>query len=163
MNKNNKSQDSEKVIALNRKASHDYFLEQHYEAGLILQGWEVKSLRAGRAQLKESYVLIKQGEAWLFHAHFSPLLTASTHINPEPTRSRKLLLHQKELNRLIGATQRQGYTVIPLKLYWKNNRVKLAIALAKGKKDYDKRESLKQKEWEREKHRVLKRGATRGL
>lgn len=152
-----KTTTASKTIALNKKALHDYHIEQRFEAGLVLQGWEVKSLRAGLAQLKDSYVVIKRQEAFLLNAHFSPLLTASTHVSPDPIRSRKLLLHQKELRILIGAVQRQGYTLIPLALYWKHNRVKLEFALAKGKKLYDKRESEKKRDWEKEKQRLMKK------
>jgi SsrA-binding protein len=144
------------TIALNRKARHDYFIETRYEAGLVLEGWEVKSLRAGRVQLNESYCLIKEGEAWLFGAHISPLNTASTHIQPDPLRTRKLLLHTEELRRLIGAVERKGYTLVPLALYWKQGRAKLEIALAKGKHKYDKRAAEKEKEWARQKERLLK-------
>jgi len=134
------------IIADNRKARHDYHIESQLEAGLVLEGWEIKSLRAGRAQLKESYVIIKAGEAWLVGAHISPLPTASTHITPDPVRSRKLLLHHNELNKLIGAVQRKGYTIVPLNLHWKKGRAKLEIALAKGKKLYDKREAGKRRD-----------------
>lgn len=144
------------TIALNRKARHDYFIEERYEAGLVLEGWEVKSLRAGRVQLNESYCLIKEGELWLFGAHLSPLSTASTHIQPDSLRNRKLLLHAEELRRLIGAVERKGYTLIPLALYWKRGRAKLEIALAKGKHKYDKRAAEKEKEWARQKERLLK-------
>ena len=144
------------TIALNRKARHDYFIETRYEAGLVLEGWEVKSLRAGRVQLNESYCLIKEGEAWLFGAHISPLNTASTHIHPDSLRTRKLLLHAEELRRLIGAVERKGYTLVPLALYWKQGRAKLEIALAKGKHKYDKRAAEKEKEWARQKERLLK-------
>lgn len=144
------------TIALNRKARFDYFIEQEFEAGVALQGWEVKSLRDGRAQLKESYVMVLHGEIFLIGAHFSPLGSASTHILPDPTRSRKLLLHKKEIAKLIGARERAGYTIVPLSLYWKNGRVKAKIALAKGKKQYDKRHTIKQREWDRDKHRILK-------
>ncbi len=144
------------VIAVNRQARHDYFIEATFEAGLVLEGWEVKSLRAGRVNLKEGYVLLKDGEAWLFGAHISPLASASTHVNPDPSRTRKLLLHKQELNRLIGQVERRGYTLIPLKLYWKKNRVKLEIGLAKGKKLYDKRATEKERDWQREKQRILK-------
>jgi SsrA-binding protein len=146
-----------KTIALNKKALHDYHIEQRFEAGLMLEGWEVKSLRAGLGQLRDSYVVFKRQEAYLLNAHFTPLLTASTHISPDPMRSRKLLLHKKELEQLIGAVQRQGYTLIPLALYWKHNRAKLEFALAKGKKSHDKRESEKKRDWEREKQRLLKK------
>jgi SsrA-binding protein len=147
--------DKNTIIADNRKARHDYHIESQFEAGLVLEGWEIKSLRAGRAQLKESYVIIKAGEAWLVGAHISPLATASTHITPDPVRSRKLLLHKNELNKLIGAVQRKGYTIVPLNLHWKKGRAKLEIALAKGKKLYDKREAEKRRDWERQKQKIL--------
>lgn len=144
------------TVAVNRKARHDYFVEERIEAGLVLEGWEVKSLRDGRLQLSESYVLLKNGAAWLVGAHISPLPTASTHIHPDPTRSRKLLLHRREINRLIGAVERQGYTVVPLSLYWKRGRAKLEIGLVRGKKQHDKRAVAKAREWDREKARTLK-------
>ena len=144
------------TIALNKKARFDYFIEDTIEAGLALQGWEVKSLREGRIQLKESYVIIQNNEAWLLGAHISALASASTHITPDPTRTRKLLLHRRELDRLIGAIDRQGYTIVPLAMYWSKGRAKLEIGLAKGKKQHDKRASIKARDWEREKHRVLK-------
>lgn len=146
------------LIAENRKARFDYFIEETYEAGLALQGWEVKSLRAGRAQLKEAYVFIKDGEAFLFGAHVSALPTASTHILPDPIRTRKLLLNRSELNGLIGAVERKGYTLVPLELYWKNGRAKLRIGLAKGKKEHDKRATEKDRDWQRDKARLLRRG-----
>lgn len=132
-----------KQIAQNKKAFHDYFITERYEAGLVLEGWEVKSLREGRAQLSESYVLVKNGAVWLIGMHVTPLKTASTHINPDPTRTRKLLLHEKEISKLIGAVERKGITLIPLSLYWKRNRVKLEVGLAQGKKEYDKRATEK--------------------
>lgn len=144
------------TIALNKQARHDYFIEARYEAGLSLEGWEVKSLRAGRIQLKESYVLIKRAEAWLFGAHISPLAAASTHISPDPTRTRRLLLHGAELKKLIGAVERQGYTLVPLAMYWKRGRAKLEIGLAKGKKQYDKRVSERDRDWQRDKQRLLR-------
>lgn len=144
------------TIALNKKAGHDYFIEQRIECGLVLEGWEVKSLRAGRVQLKESYVKILHGEGFLIGSHISPLNTASTHINPDPTRSRKLLLKRYELNRLIGQTERAGYTLVPTALYWKHGRAKLEIGLAKGKKQHDKRATEKDRDWKREKERVLR-------
>lgn len=144
-------------IAVNRRARHDYFIEQTFEAGLVLEGWEVKSLRDGRAQLSESYVLLKDGEAWLFGCHITPLKTASTHIHPDPLRTRKLLLNQKELNKLYGGVERKGYTLIPLRLYWKSRHVKVEIALAQGKKEYDKRASIKEQDWRREKERILRK------
>lgn len=150
------TQDSNKTIALNRKAHHEYTLEERFEAGVVLQGWEVKSLRAGKAQIADSYVLLKRGEAWLIGSNFSPLLSASTHIKAESTRTRKLLLHRKELNRLIGLIERKGYTLIPLSIYWKQNRVKIQIGLAKGKKKHDKRETEKDRDWTREKQRLMR-------
>lgn len=143
-------------IAQNKKARHEYFLEERFEAGLALEGWEVKSLRAGRIQLKESYVLLKDGEAWLFGAHISPLLTASTHIHPDPLRTRKLLLHADEIKKLIGAVDRKGYTLVPLSIYWKKGRAKLEISLAKGKQEHDKRDVERDRDWNREKQRLLK-------
>lgn len=151
------TQKTNTTIAVNRKALHDYFIEDRYEAGLVLEGWEVKSLRAGRVQLDQGYVLLKNAEGWLFGANITPLQTASTHINPDPQRTRKLLLHQRELNKLIGNVERKGYTVVPLELYWKNNRVKLCIGLAKGKKQHDKRASEKERDWQREKQRLFKK------
>lgn len=151
-----KNTPGDSTIALNRQATHDYFIEERFEAGLALEGWEVKSLRAGRAQLKESYVILKNGEAFLFGSHISPLTSASTHINPDPVRSRKLLLHAQELSRLIGQVERKGYTLIPLALYWKRGRAKLEIGLARGKKQHDKRASEKDRDWQREKQRVMK-------
>ncbi|HET6725165.1 MAG TPA: SsrA-binding protein SmpB [Gammaproteobacteria bacterium] len=144
------------TIALNKKARHEYFIEERTEAGLALEGWEVKSLRAAKAQLTEAYVLVKEGEAWLFGAHITPLPTASTHIRPDPSRTRKLLLHRHELDRLIGAVERKGYTLVPLALYWKGGRAKLEVGLAKGKKQHDKRATEKARDWERQKARILK-------
>ncbi|MDJ0906804.1 MAG: SsrA-binding protein SmpB [Woeseiaceae bacterium] len=144
------------VIAVNRRARHDYFIEESLEAGLVLEGWEVKSLRAGNAQLQEGYVTVRNGEAWLIGAHFSPLKTVSTHIRPDPTRSRKLLLHRQELDRLVGAVERKGYALVPLDLHWHKGRAKLAIGLAKGKKQHDKRAADKDRDWQRQKARILK-------
>jgi SsrA-binding protein len=155
MTKSKADQDNP-LIAENRKARYDYFIEETYEAGLSLLGWEVKSLRAGRAQVKEAYVFIKDGEAFLFGAHISAMPTASTHVVPDPIRTRKLLLNRAELNRLMGAVERRGYTLVPLDLHWSNNRVKLRIGLAKGKKDQDKRETSKDRDWQREKSRLMK-------
>jgi len=143
-------------IVANKKAYHDYFVEEKFEAGLALQGWEVKAIRAGRAQLKEAYVIVKNGEIVLLGAHVTPLPTASTHIRPDPTRTRKLLLHRAEINRLIGKVERAGYTLTPLDLHFKAGRIKLEIGLAKGKKQYDKREASKQRDWDREKQRLLR-------
>jgi len=148
-------------IAQNRKAWHDYSIEQKYEAGLALQGWEVKSLRAGRAQLKEGYVVIEGGEAFLIGAHISPLASASTHVAANPTRARKLLLHREELNKLIGAVERRGYTLVPLSLYWKHGRAKIEIGLARGKQAHDKRQDIKKRETDREIGRAL-RSARKG-
>lgn len=144
------------TIAQNKKARHDYFIEERYEAGLALEGWEVKSLRAGRASLQESYVDIKDGEAFLVGAHISPLLSASTHVQPNPVRQRKLLLHAQEIRKLIGAVERRGYTLVPLTMYWKRGRAKLEIALAKGKQAHDKRATIKKRETDREIARALK-------
>ncbi len=151
-----KNKASNNRIATNRQATHDYFVEERFEAGLVLQGWEVKSLRDGRVQLKESYVLIKRGEAWLSGAHISPLLSASTHVVPDNIRSKKLLLHKRELSRLIGAVERKGYTLIPLSMYWVRGRAKLEIGLAKGKQLHDKRATSKERDWQREKSRIMK-------
>lgn len=149
-------QNSNSTIAVNRKAHHEYSFEERFEAGIVLEGWEVKSLRAGRVQLDQSYVLLKNGEAWILGLLITPLQTASTHILPDAQRTRKLLLHAKELNKLIGSIERKGYTLIPLSLYWKGPRVKMEIALAKGKKQHDKRASEKEKDWQRQKQRLLK-------
>lgn len=143
-------------IAVNRRAHHDYALLERFDAGLSLEGWEVKSLRDGRGQLSDSYVVVKHGEAFLVGAHIPPLTSASTHIQPVADRSRKLLLQRKELNSLIGAVERKGFTVVPLKLFWKRNLVKCEIALAKGKKLFDKRETEKKRDWQREQARNLK-------
>lgn len=156
MKKDKKGKANSALIVENRKARHDYFIEEQYEAGIALEGWEVKSLRAGRAQLAESYVVIKDAEAWLLGAHITPLPTASTHINPDPTRTRRLLLHREELNKLIGAVERKGYTLVPLDMHWTRGRAKLRIGLAKGKKQYDKRAAEKERDWQREKQRLLK-------
>jgi SsrA-binding protein len=152
--KKKKSESSK--IALNKKARYDYFIEDSFEAGLALQGWEVKSLREGMAQITESYVHIRNGEAWLLGAHITPLKTASTHIQPDPTRTRKLLLHRHELDRLIGAVERKGFTLVPLNLHWSKGRTKLDIGLAKGKKQHDKRADKKDKDWQRQKSRIMK-------
>jgi SsrA-binding protein len=151
-----KTKPASNTIALNKKARHDYHIEEEFEAGLALEGWEVKSLRDGRGQLKESYVIVRLGELFLFGAHISPLPSASTHIHPDPTRSRKLLMNRTEIDRLVGAVERRGYTLVPLSLYWRSGRVKLKIALAKGKKLHDKRTAIKQREWERDKQRLHK-------
>ncbi len=154
--KNTKSNSN--TIALNKKARFEYTIEDKYEAGLALEGWEVKSLRAGKIQLVESYVIVKKGEAWLFGALITPLNTASTHIRPDPTRTRKLLLNRSELDKLIGAVERKGFTVVPLAMYWRRGRAKLEIGLAKGKKSHDKRAEERDRDWKREKQRILKSG-----
>ncbi len=145
------------VIAVNRRARHDYFIEETFEAGIALEGWEVKSLRDGRAQLAEAYVHVRNGEAFLQGAHFSPLTTTSTHVQPDASRSRKLLLHRREIDRLTGAVERKGYALVPLDLHWSKGRAKLLIGLAKGKKMYDKRADRKERDWQRQKARILKR------
>jgi SsrA-binding protein len=147
-------------IVDNKKAFHDYFIEERYEAGLALEGWEVKSIRAGRVQIKEAYVVLRNAEVYLIGAHISPLTQASTHIKPDPVRTRKLLLHAAEINKLIGKVERAGYALVPLDLHYSKGRVKLSVGLAKGKKQFDKRESDKQRDWEREKSRLMK--STRG-
>ena len=140
----------------NKKAFHDYFIEERYEAGLALEGWEVKAIRAGRAQIKEAYVVLRKGEVFLIGAHISPLLSASTHIHPDPVRTRKLLLHAEEISKLIGKVERAGYALVPLDFHYVKGRVKLSIGLAKGKKQHDKRESEKERDWVREKSRIMK-------
>ena len=144
------------TIAKNKRATHDYFIEDRFEAGIALEGWEVKSLRAGKLQLVDSYVIIKNGEAWLLGSLITPLQTASTHIHPDPTRTRKLLLHRNELDRLIGAVERKGYTIIALSMYWKRGLAKVELGLAKGKQTHDKRDSERERDWKREKERLLK-------
>ncbi|NBQ70066.1 MAG: SsrA-binding protein SmpB [Nitrosomonadaceae bacterium] len=143
-------------IVQNKKAFHDYFIEEKYETGMVLEGWEVKAIRDGRVQLKEAYVIIRNGELYLIGCHISPLKTASTHINPDPVRTRKLLLHAEEIKRLIGKVERAGYTLVPIDMHYKAGRIKLEVGLAKGKKQHDKRESEKQKEWERTKQRLMR-------
>ena len=154
--KKKKSTHGESTIAVNRQATHEYFIEERFEAGLVLHGWEVKSLRAGKLQLKESYVIIKTGEAWLLGSHISALISASTHVLANNTRTRKLLLHKHELSKLIGLVERKGYTLIPLAMYWNNGRAKLEIGLAKGKQLHDKRATEKDRDWQREKQRIMK-------
>lgn len=143
-------------ITVNKKAFHDFFIEEKYEAGLALQGWEVKAIRAGRMNIKESYVVIKNGEIFLIGMHITPLPTASTHIHPDPTRTRKLLLHAKEINKLIGKVERAGYALIPLDLHYVRGRIKLDVGLAKGKKQHDKRADQQEKEGKREAQRAMK-------
>ena len=143
-------------IVQNKKAFHDYFIEERFEAGIALQGWEVKAIRAGRAQIKEAYVIVQGGEIFLIGAHISPLPAASTHLLPDPTRTRKLLLRAAEIQRLIGSVERAGYALVPLDLHYKDGRVKLAIGLAKGKKQYDKRATEKEKDWRRQQQRLMR-------
>jgi SsrA-binding protein len=143
-------------IAVNRRARHDYFIEERLEAGVVLQGWEVKALRAGRLQLSEAYVLLRNDEAWLFGAHLSPLTATSTQTQADPTRTRKLLLHRRQIDSLVGAVERKGRTIVPLAMYWKDGRAKLEIGLAKGKKEHDKRADTRERDWQREKARVMK-------
>ncbi|MDR3482853.1 MAG: SsrA-binding protein SmpB [Burkholderiaceae bacterium] len=144
------------TIVDNKKAFHDYFIEERYEAGVVLQGWEVKAIRAGRVQLKEAYVIVNNGEIFLFGAHISALTSASSHVHPEAVRTRKLLLHSEEIKRLIGKVDRAGYTLVPLNLHYVRGRVKCEIGLAKGKKQHDKRETEKQRDWVREKQTIMK-------
>ena len=151
-----KKESSSASIAQNKKARFDYFIEDRIEAGLALQGWEVKSMRAGKAQLTDSFVIFRDGEAFLLGSHVTPLNTASTHVVAEPKRTRKLLMNRREIDRLIGLVERKGYTLIALELYWKNNRVKVAVGLAKGKKQHDKRDTEKDRDWQRDKSRALK-------
>ena len=145
------------LITDNRKVRHNYQIEQTLEAGIVLTGWEVKSLRVGKAQLAEGYIIIKGGEAFLLNAHIAPLITTSTHTQAMSDRTRKLLLNKRELERLIGAVERKGYSLVPLNMHWKNNKVKVDIALAKGKKLYDKRQTEKRRDWEREKQKLIKK------
>jgi SsrA-binding protein len=146
-------------IVENKKAFFDYFVEERFEAGLVLEGWEVKAIRAGRAQLKEAYVVVKRGEINLIGCHISPLATASTHVKPEPTRTRKLLLHRKEINVLMGRVERAGYTMVPINLHFSKGRIKIEIGLAKGKKQHDKRATIKDRDWNRDKQRLMRQVA----
>jgi SsrA-binding protein len=143
-------------IVDNRKARHDYFIEEQFEAGLVLEGWEVKAIRAGRIQIAESHIVIRNGELFVLNMHISPLDTASTHIKPDATRTRKLLMHKQEINKLIGRVEQRGFTLVPLNMYFKRGRIKMTIALAKGKKQHDKRATLKDRDWEREKARLMR-------
>lgn len=157
MNKPKNKPDTNSQIAVNRKARFDYAVEETFEAGIVLQGWEVKSLRSGKGGIADSFVIIRNSEAWLLNSQIIPLNSASTHIIPETARSRKLLLKKRELTKLIGAVERKGYTLIPLEMYWKNGLAKVKVAIAKGKKTFDKRESVKDRDWERQRARILKR------
>jgi len=143
-------------ITTNKKAFHDYFIEEKYEAGIVLEGWEVKAVRAGRVQIKEAYVVVKDGEIWLLGMHITPLSEASTHVHPDPTRTRKLLLHEREISKLIGKVERAGYTLVPVDLHYTRGRVKAEIGLAKGKKMHDKRATEQERDWKREKERLMK-------
>ncbi len=143
-------------IITNKKAFHDYFIEEKFEAGMSLLGWEVKAIRAGRANIKESYVVIRDGEVFIFGMHITPLAEASTHVHPDPTRTRKLLLHAKQISKLIGLVERAGYTLMPLDMHYQKGRIKVEIGLAKGKKQHDKRESEKERDWNREKQRLMR-------
>ncbi len=156
MSKKAKSAHTGSTICLNKKASFDFFLQDRFEAGIVLAGWEVKSLREGRAQIRDTYVLLKNGEAWLLGAVITPLTTVSTHFRPEGQRTRKLLLHRSEINKLVGAVERKGHTLIPTAMYWKGGRAKVEFALAKGKKEHDKRDTEKDRDWQREKERLFK-------
>lgn len=147
-------------IVDNRKAFHDYFIEERFEAGLVLEGWEVKAIRAGRAHLKEAYVIVQGAALFLLGAHITPLNSASTHVHPDPTRTRKLLMHGAEIAKLIGKVERAGYTLVPLDLHYSRGRIKLAIGLARGKKQYDKRATEKEREWQRERQRLIKGGTS---
>jgi len=151
-----KKKTSDNIIVINKKAGFEYFLEEDFEAGVVLEGWEVKSLRAGKINLSDAHVIIRHGEAFLLGAQIQPLPTAAAHLFPDPVRTRKLLLNRKELNKLIGSVERQGYTIVPINLHWRNNRIKAKIALAKGKKSHDKRESIKERDWQRDKSRLMK-------
>jgi SsrA-binding protein len=157
MSKQKVKKPSGNVIAVNRKARHDYFIETIQEAGLVLEGWEVKSMRAGRAQISEAYVTLNKGEAWLIGAHFSPLTSTSTHIKADPVRARKLLFNRYELDRLTGAVERKGYALIPLNMHWHKGKAKLDVGLGKGKKQHDKRADQKDQDWQRQKERILKK------
>ncbi len=143
-------------ITTNKKAFHDFFIEEKYEAGIVLEGWEVKAIRAGRVQVKEAYVVVKNGEIWLLGMHITPLSEASTHVHPDPVRTRKLLLHEREISKLIGKVERAGYTLVPVDLHYTRGRIKAEIGLAKGKKQHDKRATEQERDWKREKERLMK-------
>jgi SsrA-binding protein len=157
-----KPTDAGGTIALNKRARHEYHIDDRFEAGIALEGWEVKSLRAGKGQITEAYAIVKGGEIFLFGAQIQPLLSASTHVVPEARRTRKLLLHREEIARLIGAVERKGYTLVPTAMYWKNNKVKVEIGLARGKQSHDKRDAAKERDWQREKQRVMRAKNARG-
>ena len=149
-------------IVQNKKAFHDYFIEEKYEAGIVLEGWEVKAIRDNRTNIKEAYVIIQRGEIYLIGCHITPMGAASTHFRPDAIRTRKLLLHNEEIAKLIGKVERSGYTLVPIDMHFKDGRIKIQIGLAKGKKQYDKRQALKEKDWEREKGRILRSSVTQG-
>lgn len=155
--KNAKKKNTDNLIALNRRATHDYFIEEKYEAGLSLQGWEVKSLRAGKANIAEAYVVIKDEKVLLIGATIHPLKNSCAFVFSDPQRTRELLLNKKEISKLIGLSQRQGYTLIPLRLYWKGSWAKLEVGVAKGKQEHDKRDSIKDRDWQRQKERIMKK------
>ncbi|HLU16031.1 MAG TPA: SsrA-binding protein SmpB [Burkholderiaceae bacterium] len=144
------------TIVDNRKAYHDYFIEERFEAGLVLQGWEVKAIRAGHVQLKESYIIVRDGEIWVVGMHISPLANTSTHVTPDPVRTRKLLLRRDEISKLIGRVEQRGYTMVPLNLHYRNGRIKLEFGLGRGKKQHDKRDAARDKDWQRERERIMK-------
>ncbi len=152
-----KSATANKTIALNKRARHEYHLEQRFEAGLVLQGWEVKAIRAGRGNMTDAYAYVKDGEIYLIGAQITPLIQASTHVIPEDRRQRKLLLHRSEIDKLIGAVERDGYTIVPTAMYWSKNKIKIEIALAKGKQTHDKRDAAKDRDWARDKQRLMRR------
>ncbi|MBE0507624.1 MAG: SsrA-binding protein SmpB [Marinospirillum sp.] len=156
MGKTSKKKPDSNTIAVNRRARHEYHIEETFEAGLVLSGWEVKSLRAGKCQLTDTYILIKDGEAWLLGSHITPLLSASTHVVADPTRTRKLLLHRKEIARLVGQINQKGFTCVPLSIYWKGNKIKCQLALVKGKQLHDKRATDKDRDWDRQKGRIMR-------
>jgi SsrA-binding protein len=149
------------TIIDNRKAFHDYFIDERFEAGMVLEGWEVKAIRDGRAQIKESYVIVREGEIFLIGMHISPLPSTSTHIKPDPTRTRKLLLHAEEISKLIGKVEQRGFALVPLNLHFKNGRIKLEIGLGRGKKQHDKRSTAQEKDWARERERLMKHDTRR--
>lgn len=151
-----KSETVNKTISLNKRARHEYHLEDRVEVGLVLQGWEVKAIRAGRGNMTDAYAYVKDGEIYLIGAQITPLIQASTHVVPEDRRQRKLLLHRREIDKLIGRVEREGYTLVPTAMYWSKNKIKLEIALAKGKQNHDKRDAAKERDWDREKQRAMR-------
>ena len=155
---NDKTKKASKTIALNKRARFEYHIEERFEAGIALEGWEVKALRDGRVQFADSYVLLKDNEAFLFGCQINPLSTVSTHVVPDPVRTRKLLMHRREIDRLIGAVDRKGYTIIPTAMYWSRGKAKVEVGMAKGKRQHDKRKTEKDRDWERQKGRIMKRG-----